>query len=50
MDEPSNIRCHTLVPFGAMLGDWRLEGGDVIAGAGRFEVGTTRKSLLLTKP
>jgi hypothetical protein len=50
MDAAAHIGCHTLVPYGTMLRDWRLESGDVIAGAGRLDRGTTRPVLLLTKP
>ncbi|MEJ8849504.1 hypothetical protein [Variovorax rhizosphaerae] len=50
MDATGRIRCHTLAPNGAMLGDWRLEAGDVIAGAGHLDKGTTRTVLLVTKP
>lgn len=50
MDESDSVVCHSLVPYGEMLGDWRLETDDVIAGAGRFDRSTTRTDLLLTKP
>ncbi len=50
MDASAALRCHTLVPYGEMLGDWRLERTDVIAGVGRLNVGATQTSLLLTKP
>ena len=46
----SRIRCHTLVPYGTMLRDWRLDSSDVIAGAGRLVPGMIRPVLLLTKP
>ncbi len=50
MNAASQIRCHTLVPYGTMLRDWRLDSSDVIAGAGRLVPGMIRPVLLLTKP
>jgi hypothetical protein len=50
MDASAQIHCHTLSPYGAMLGDWRLETNDKIAGAGRLDRNTARTVLLVTKP
>jgi hypothetical protein len=50
MDAAARLHCHALVPYGAMLGDWHLETGDVISGAARFAGGGATKALVLTKP
>lgn len=44
------LHCHGLVPYGTPLGDWHLEAGDRIAGAGRFTSAGGRRALLFTKP
>lgn len=36
-------------PYGSMIGDWRLDSSDIIAGAGRF-LGGAQNALLLVKP
>jgi hypothetical protein len=49
LDTANRIRCRTLHPYGATLGEWFLESSDIIAGSGKF-IQSDRSELLVVKP
>jgi hypothetical protein len=51
VDEANHLRCYCMFPYGSVLNDWYLQGGDMLVGSGNLSGGADGKEeLLMVKP